>query len=106
MIFAKRFVINCRRNLSHGKTRAAVSLVFMVIRLVAQCEPLSLKLLAPLPVNLQATLIGLRQSVVTEDPAHVMEHTTDAQHQGRLCQSILPLHKEACIVMSLFRCFL
>ena len=106
MIFGKRFVINCRRNLLHGKIRAAVSLILMVIRLVAQSDTLSLELLAPLPVNLQAALIGLRQSVVTEDPAHVMEHPTDAQHQGRLCRSILPFHKEPCIVVSLFRCFL
>ena len=84
MIFAKRFVINCRRNLLHGKTRAAVSLVFMVIRLVTQSDPLSLKLLAPFPVDLQAALIGLRQSIVTEDPAHVMKHSADTQyHIGR-----------------------
>ena len=80
MIFAKRFVINCRRNLSHGKTRPAVSLIFMVIGLVTQSDTLSLKLLAPLSVDLQAALIGLRQRVVTEDPAHVMKHTTDTQH--------------------------
>ena len=80
MILQKRFVINCRRNLLHGKTRPAVSLLLMVIRLVPQSNPFALKLLAPLPVDLQATLIGLRQSVVTEDPAHVMQHTTDAQH--------------------------
>ena len=84
MIFAKRFVINCRRNLLHGKTRTAVSLIFMVIRLMPQSHSLSLKLLAPLSVDLQTTLIGLRQSVVTEDPAHVMKHTTDTQyHIGR-----------------------
>ena len=80
MIFAKRFVINCRRNLSHGKIRTAVSLILMVIRLVSQCNALSLKLLAPLSVDLRAALIGLRQSVITEDPAHVMQHTADTQH--------------------------
>ena len=80
MIFAKRFVINCRRNLSHGKTRAAVSLIFMVIRFVPQSDSLSLELLAPFPVDLQAALIGLRQSVVAEDSTHVMQHAADAQH--------------------------
>ena len=80
MIFAKRFVINCRHNLLHGQARAAVSLILMVIRLVAQSNSLSLELLAPLSVNLQAALIGLRQGVVTEDPAHVMQHTADTQH--------------------------
>ena len=80
MIFAKRFVINCRRNILHGKTRAAVSLILMVVRLVTQSNPFALKLLTPLSVDLQAALIGLRQSVVTEDSTHVMKHTTDAQH--------------------------
>ena len=80
MIFAKRFVINCRRNLLHGKTRAAVSLILMVVCLVTQSNPFALKLLAPLSVDPQAALIGLRQGVVTEDPAHVMQHTADTQH--------------------------
>ena len=80
MIFGKRFLINCRRNLLHGKIRAAVSLILMIIRLVTQSNAFALELLATFPVNLQAALIGLRQSVVTEDPAHVMQHTTDAQH--------------------------
>ena len=68
---------NCRRNLLHGKIRTAVSLILMAIRLVTQSNAFALKLLAPLSVNLQAALIGLRQSVVTEDPAHVMQHTAD-----------------------------
>ena len=79
MIFGKRFVINCRRNLLHGKIGPAVSLILIVIRLVTQSNAFALKLLAPLSVNLQTALIGLRQSVVAEDPAHVMQHTTDAQ---------------------------
>ena len=84
MIFAKRFVINCRRNLLHGKIRAAVSLILVVICLVAQSDTLSLELLATFPVDLQAALISLRQSVVAEDPTHVMQHTTDTQrHIGR-----------------------
>ena len=59
MILQKRFVINCRRNLLHGKVRAAVSLIFMVVCFVPQSNPLSLELLAPLSVNLQTALIGL-----------------------------------------------
>ena len=80
MIFGKRFVINCRRNLLHGKIGPAVSLILMVIRLVAQSDTLSLELFAPLSVDLQAALIGLRQSVVTEDPTHVVQHTADTQY--------------------------
>ena len=84
MILQKRFMINCRRDLLHGKIRTAVSLIFMVIRFVTQSNPLSLELLTPLSVDLQAALIGLRQSVVAEDPAHVMKHTADTQyHIGR-----------------------
>ena len=79
-----RFVINCRRNLLHGKIRTAVSLILMVIRLVPQSNAFALELLAPLSVDLQAALIGLRQSIVTEDPTHVMKHATDTQyHIGR-----------------------
>ena len=52
MIFAKRFVIDCRRNILQGKTRAAVSLILMVIRLVTQSDTLSLELLVPLSVDL------------------------------------------------------
>ena len=66
--------------LSHRHVPGTILLFFMVIRLVAQSDPLSLELLAPLPVDLQATLIGLRQSVVAEDSTHVMQHTTDTQH--------------------------
>ena len=79
-----RFVISYRRNLLHGKIRAAVSLILMVVRLVTQSNPFALKLLTPLSVDLQAALIGLRQSIVTEDPAHVMKHSADTQyHIGR-----------------------
>ena len=80
MIFGKRFVINCRRNLLHGKIGPAVSLILMVICLVAQSNPFALELFATLSVDLQAALIGLRQSVVTKDSTHVVQHAADAQH--------------------------
>lgn len=49
----------------------------MIIRLMTHGQPLALKLLPALAVDLQPAVDAVRPAVVLKDPAHVVQHPND-----------------------------
>ena len=49
----------------------------MIVRLMTHGQPLTLKLLPALAVDLQPTMDAVRPAVVLKDPAHVVQHPND-----------------------------
>ena len=72
-----RFVTKCRRNLLHGHGRTVIFLVD--ITFLPKGSSLLLQYLHSFAINLNAAGSGLRQRIVLEDSAHVMEQSGDAQ---------------------------
>ena len=49
----------------------------MIVRLMTHGQPLTLKLLPALAVDLQSAMDAVRPAVVLKDPAHVVQHPND-----------------------------
>ena len=54
----------------------------MIVRLMTHGQPLTLKLLPALAVDLQPTMDAVRPAVVLENSAHVVQHPND-RHADR-----------------------
>lgn len=93
LCFATQFL-----RLLHGQIGP---LLLVVIRLVAQGDALLLQLLQPFPVDLNTSGAGLRDGVVPEDPAHVMEQPGHCQHRRGRTVFLQMVQKVLCILTAL-----
>lgn len=76
-------------------------LLFVVIRLVAQCDALLLQLFQPLAVDLDSAGAGLWGGVVPEDPTHVVEQPGHCQHRRGRTVFLQVVQKVLCILIAL-----
>ena len=75
----------------HGHGRPSVLLVYISFQTMGLT--LFHQFLQPLPVDLDAAGVGLRQRVFLEDPAHVMEQTGDTEEHVRRPAAVLLLEE-------------
>ena len=73
----------------------------MVVRFMTQGHALLLQLFQPLAVDLDSAGAGLRDGVVPEDPAHVMEQPGHCQHRRGRTVFLQMVQKVLCILIAL-----
>ena len=85
----------------HRHIPTAILLLLMIVLFVAMDETLLPQLLTALAVDVGEPRAALRQGVVLEDPAHVVEQAGNCQHDRGRSNIIVPLQKELGVLISL-----